>query len=1056
MGVEDGKNSFKNFLKMKVTQKIATLLQILLAFCACTDNIIPVKVESVILDKEELTITEGEKKLLTATVLPENAENQTIYWSSNKNDVATVEDGVVTAISPGTAIITAISDDGGRKALCVVTVVEKPISVTGLSLDRENARVFINGSLTLVASILPADATNKTLLWKSDDESVATVADGVVTGIALGRTSIWVETGDGTFKAECVIDVVEERQTQSKGPMTLDLGKVTATTAVLSGVLDIDLTAGYDMTGGGVGFIYAPVGVELNVDSAQKVQITNVDYANGFSKTLTGLQRDTEYQYTIFLYKNNICQYGKTQTFKTKDAVITVDNVAVTYTTATLSGKVEREECDADVKVGIQYSTDEDFSSGSIISFEIAPQDGAYSKTIEQFDINTTYYYRTYTCHNNVYKYGEHAAFTTNSVEVELSAGSITKTSVTITGKINPITALDEVIVAIIANNSETVNRTNYTNISVLKSSDIGNNGAFSIKWYVLPGETYHYAYYILNNGAYSYGETQTFTTEELNVTIAVDNITQTTAEFIGNIGWQESDVLEVGILYSTSSNDLEVSNLATSTILLNGKQGLDGNYKYKVTGLLHETTYYYRYYIKQRSLCVYGEVMSFKTENVPVIIEIESIDKNVVTFKGNVQFTEQGGIELGIQYYPKSTTSQYATMQPITQISANGDFTIEISKLLNATEYFWQYYLLQNGLTTIGEPQSFAITDLYNIQSELNVPSAIDLSSSASANCYIVSEAGLYKFKTLKGNSNESVGSVSSAAILWETFGTSTMPDCFELLDKICYSDGYIAFQTSDTFKEGNAVIAAKDVSGNILWSWHIWLTDPPQEQIYKNNAGTMMDRNIGATSAEPGDVGALGLLYQWGRKDPFLGSSSINDEVDAKSTIVWPSAVESNASNGTITYATANPTTLIKSNGSNYDWYYTGDDSSDDYRWTTSKVAKSIYDPCPTGWRVPDRGVWSKACGSTSSSFTTQYKSSNAGINFSGKFGSASTIWYPASGYRRAVGLSDVDYLGQYWSASPFSVYASCLYFDSDGLVGTSSYSSRAGGNAVRCIQE
>ena len=965
MGVEDGKNSFKNFLKMKVTQKLAILLQILLVFSACKDDIIPVKVESVILDKEELTVTEGEKKLLTATVLPENAENQTIYWSSNKNDVATVEDGVVTAISPGTAIITAISDDGGRKALCVVTVVEKPISVTGLSLDRENARVFINGSLTLVASILPADATNKTLLWKSDDDSVATVADGVVTGIALGRTSIWVETEDGAFKAECVIDVVEERQTQSKGPMTLDLGKVTATTAVLSGVLDIDLTAGYDMTGGGVGFIYAPVGVELNVDSAQKVQITNVDYANGFSKTLTGLQRDTEYQYTIFLYKNNICQYGKTQTFRTKDAVITVDNVAVTYTTATLSGKVEREECDVDVKVGIQYSKDESFSSGSIISFEIAPQDGAYSKTIEQFDINTTYYYRTYTCHNNVYKYGEHAAFTTNAVSVELSAGSITKTSVTITGKINPITAFDEVTVAIIANNSETVNRTNYTNISVLKSSNIDNNGAFSIKWNVLPGETYHYTYYILNNGAYSYGQTQTFTTETLDFTVSVDNITYTTAEFSGNIPLTENDVLEVGLVYSSSSSYPIADEIGVNKVVLTSLIDAEGNYSYKAVGLSPDATYYYRSYVKQGVRYVYGDIKTFATQQLP-----------------------------------------------------------------------------------------------YNVQVDLYIATATDLSSSACANCYIVSEAGVYKFKAVKGNSDISVGSVASAAILWETFGTTTAPYVAEIVAGVCYKDGYIAFKTADIFKKGNAVIAAKDADGTILWSWHIWFTYQPQGQVYYNNAGTMMDRNLGATSSTPGDVGALGLLYQWGRKDPFLGSSEINNNSHALSTITWPSAVESNSSNGTIEYATAHPTTFIKYNRNNYDWYYTGSSSTDNTRWTTSVTSKSIYDPCPSGWRVPDEGsngVWSKAFGS-SSYFDYTYDSTHKGMNFSGKFGSASTIWYPASGcrYYGDVGLRCVAERGYYWSASPNGDYAYGLDFDYFGNVRPGNYYSRAYGFSVRCVRE
>ena len=339
---------------------------------------------------------------------------------------------------------------------------------------------------------------------------------------------------------------------------------------------------------------------------------------------------------------------------------------------------------------------------------------------------------------------------------------------------------------------------------------------------------------------------------------------------------------------------------------------------------------------------------------------------------------------------------------------------------------------------------------------------SAVDLSVSGIANCYIVSEAGLYKFRTVKGNSSVSAGSVSSAAVLWESFGTSTAPAVGELVKSVVYSNGYVAFQTADTFKEGNAVIAAKDSDGNILWSWHIWFTDQPQGQVYYNDAGTMMDRNLGATSATPGDVGALGLLYQWGRKDPFLGSSSISDLTLVESTITWPSTVSSDSSNGTIEYATAHPTTFITYNSSNYDWYYTGSSSTDNTRWTTSSSAKSIYDPCPAGWRVPDggsNGVWSKALGS-SSYFTDSslYNGTNKGMNFSGKFGNDQVIWYPASGYRgyNDGSFYDVGYYGYYWSASPSSYYAYGLDFYYDGYVYPSSNYYRAFGQSVRCLQE
>ena len=353
-----------------------------------------------------------------------------------------------------------------------------------------------------------------------------------------------------------------------------------------------------------------------------------------------------------------------------------------------------------------------------------------------------------------------------------------------------------------------------------------------------------------------------------------------------------------------------------------------------------------------------------------------------------------------------------------------------------------------------IGEIQSFTtLQHPYLTEEALDVSAATDLSSTESANCYIVSETGLYKFKAVKGNSNESVGNVATADVLWETFGSDVTPMCGDLISGVCHKDGYIAFEVNKTFKEGNAVIHAKDAEGNIIWSWHIWMTDKPQEQVYFNDAGTMMDRNLGATSATSGDVGALGLLYQWGRKDPFLGSSSISSNTIAESTITWPSTVSSDSSNGTIDYATANPTTFITDNSRNDDWYYTGDSSTDNTRWTTSSNDKSIYYPCPAGWRVPDgggNGIWSKA-----GFDDTTYDSTNEGISFS--ISSPSKTWYPASGCRDVDGrLCDVGYAGSYWSASPSSYLAYCLVINNVGYVYPSSDWDRAEGYSVRCLQE
>lgn len=271
-------------------------------------------------------------------------------------------------------------------------------------------------------------------------------------------------------------------------------------------------------------------------------------------------------------------------------------------------------------------------------------------------------------------------------------------------------------------------------------------------------------------------------------------------------------------------------------------------------------------------------------------------------------------------------------------------------------------------------------------------------------ANSYIVNKAGHYKFKAYKGNSdilagqahpdNHPTGDIDHASVLWETFGTSTEPETGDLIKSISQQGEFIYFSTSPEFLEGNAVIAAKDAIGNILWSWHIWFTDTPEEQIYYNNAGTMMDRNLGATSTTPNDIKALGLLYQWGRKDPFLGASSNIEYTAAKSTIRWPSPTISESTTGTIEYAISNPTTFIYVPDYNNEphWLYGGNGNL----W---KSNKTIYDPCPAGWHVPDVEVWEIASGHSEGFMmpSDMIISEYIGTNLSGILGEASLIWYP-----------------------------------------------------------
>ena len=266
------------------------------------------------------------------------------------------------------------------------------------------------------------------------------------------------------------------------------------------------------------------------------------------------------------------------------------------------------------------------------------------------------------------------------------------------------------------------------------------------------------------------------------------------------------------------------------------------------------------------------------------------------------------------------------------------GNYSVDIDGLVPATKYFYRAYAKN------AEYTSYSETKYFYTPYEGNV---FNLSQEGTANCYIVPPVyAEYAFNaSVKGNSKESVGQIASAEVLWET--TLKYDDIQKggIISEVYVDGNNVHFLLAPEAKEGNALIAVKDAEETILWSWHIWVVDfDPVEtqQTYKSGA-VMMDRNLGATSvipvyngAETTDFSAYGLYYQWGRKDPFpyLGN------------IVPLSAVQTNDYADAVEVSIQNPTTV-----------YVSPVWVDNTMWQSSKT---MYDPCPAGWRVPDSSAW------------------------------------------------------------------------------------------------
>lgn len=354
----------------------------------------------------------------------------------------------------------------------------------------------------------------------------------------------------------------------------------------------------------------------------------------------------------------------------------------------------------------------------------------------------------------------------------------------------------------------------------------------------------------------------------------------------------------------------------------------------------------------------------------------------------------------------------------------------------------------LKNEVVTIKSPTNlFPPTDV-----TLNCISAITQSKS---NSYIVAPGGdAILIPVSRANDSPLVGSqlyeatFFTADLVWTDNSNKVAAN--SNIQKISAvgtgKDGYLFVKPGSA--SGNAVVAIKNGSGKILWSWHIWVTNFTPSPI---GTGKFMDRNLGAIGNTPGQAATLGLLYQWGRKDPFPGSASVS--TGSAQTIYNTSGTTSIAKAVTVANniynAVANPLTFYYYTKEPYDWYTISITGGNSDLWGPTR--KTVYDPCPGGWRVPQVAtVWNGL------------DTNNFGWSDSGRTNSDYGGFYPAAGnYGYSDGaFNSVGANGYYWSATNPTTSQTSIYhlFFSDAIVTPSKSTSlyRSNGFSVRCVKE
>lgn len=180
------------------------LLSLLLMISSCSKDNPVIPIAEVKLQTQELSIKIGSTANLIATILPENTtDDKKLTWSSADNNIATVNNGTVTAVNIGETIITVMA--GTVTSKCIVKVL--PIEVASISLNETNKEIKLGENFQLTANILPNNSTDTKLTWQSSNENIVKVNNGLITGVSLGIATISVKSSNG-IQAKCDVKVL--------------------------------------------------------------------------------------------------------------------------------------------------------------------------------------------------------------------------------------------------------------------------------------------------------------------------------------------------------------------------------------------------------------------------------------------------------------------------------------------------------------------------------------------------------------------------------------------------------------------------------------------------------------------------------------------------------------------------------------------------------------------------------------------------------------------------------------------------------------------------------
>lgn len=331
-----------------------------------------------------MVLEKGKTERLIVAFSPTDTPNKGHIWNSSAPNIATIDEtGLVTAVSEGEAIITATALNGKKTTTCKVTIVDKIINVTGISLNTTKTTIAKGDSIKLEAIILPDIATDKNVVWSSKNNQIASVDKaGNVTAIMEGDVSITATSNDGRKTASCEITVV------GKG-IEISQPKVSAITSITALITGIAKPLGIKVDE--VGICYSTSPSPTTTDNKVPLSGENISY------TLNKLSPNTTYYVRIYAIVDNSPKYGDQTMFTTLPIITTNYFKPIAFHDNYSSCGIEliSPMQNGNNSVNVCFGTSPNPKITDNIT-TATPKDGYLLLKLSKLHNGTTYYIRTY------------------------------------------------------------------------------------------------------------------------------------------------------------------------------------------------------------------------------------------------------------------------------------------------------------------------------------------------------------------------------------------------------------------------------------------------------------------------------------------------------------------------------------------------------------------------------------------------------------------------------------------------------------------------------------